>query len=154
MSTVLALFAFGTLMDPDVLRLVAEHDPETLQLEPAMVTAHARRWVQEDHYPVLVPDDKSCTQGMIIRGLSHTAMQRIEFFEGEEFTLRELLVENAQGQTERVNYFADNQRKPVSEQEWLLEHWQQSTKAEMLPRVRRYMACHGHMSAAEADAYW
>jgi len=150
----LALFAFGTLMDPDVLGIVARQDPATLVREAASVADHARRWVLDDHYPVLVPSPGQHTVGLIIRGLQEQAMSRIEFFEGDEFTLRTLFVENAAGDREEVCYFADNQRQPISTEEWLLEQWQAATKAQTLPRVERYMRCYGKMTTTEADAYW
>lgn len=154
MNSRLDLFTFGTLMDPDVLGLVAQQDLSTLDIEPATVPDHVRRWVLDDHYPVLVSSPGSSTSGLIIRGLQDEAMRRIEFFEGDEFSLRTLRVENARQLPEEVCYFADNQRQCISDTEWLLEEWQQSTKPATLPRVERYMQCYGTMTTAEADAYW
>jgi len=149
-----ALFTFGTLMDPDVLGIVALQDLTTLVREAASVSDHARRWVLDDHYPVLVPSPGQHAGGLIIRGLQEEAMRRIEFFEGDEFSLRTLFVENAAGEQEEVCYFADNQRHSISSEEWLLAHWQDTTKAQTLPRVERYMRCYGKMTTTEADAYW
>lgn len=154
MSSPLALFAFGTLMDPDVLRIVSQQEPALVVRESATVADHVRRWVLDDHYPVLVPCPGRQTAGLIIRGLQEEAMRRIRFFEGDEFSLLTLAVKNARGHSENVCYFADNQRQPISEDEWLLEEWQRSTKSETLPRVERYMGCYGKMTTAEADAYW
>lgn len=154
MSGIPALFTFGTLMDPDVLRQVGGQPLSALTRETATVRGFARHWVEADDYPVLVAREGEQTTGLIIRGLSSLAMQRIEFFEGEEFTLQELWVRNAARQEERVHYFADNQRKPASDRSWSLAEWQLGTKKSMMPRVERYMACFGRMSTAEADACW
>ncbi len=154
MNSRLALFTFGTLMDPDVLGIVSQQDLTTLVRETARVDNHVRRWVLDDHYPVLVASPGNHTRGLIIRGLQDEAMSRIEFFEGDEFTLRTLSVENARGQLEEVCYFADNERHSISDEEWLLEQWQASTKPATLPRVERYMSCYGKMTTTEADAYW
>lgn len=141
-------------MDAQVLQLVSAQAVDTLVTEPADVAGHARRWVLDDHYPVLVADAACRTSGLIIRGLEPEAMQRIEFFEGEEFSLELMHVERPDGHVERVSYFSSNHRHPVSDREWLLEEWQQTTRQHTLPRIERYMQCYGRMSIAEADAYW
>ncbi len=154
MTKPLDLFSFGTLMDTDLLPLVCEQAVESLSLESAKVPDHSRRWVLDDAYPVLVPEKGRFTEGLIIRGLSDDALERIVFFEGEEFELKPIDVQHPSGVWERVQYFADTHRKAISETEWSLENWQHSTKADTLPRVVRYMKCFGKMSRAEADAYW
>lgn len=154
MNSSQALFTFGTLMDTELLELVCEQAVHTLVLQPAHVADHGRRWVIDDHYPVLVPESGSRTQGVIIRGLSEAAMDRIVFFEGEEFSLREISVVSDSGESENVLYFADNHRKRISDSDWSLSDWQRSTKPDTMPRVQRYMQCYGKMSAADADAYW
>lgn len=141
-------------MDTELLQLVSEQDVDTLVLESAHVRDHARRWVLDDHYPVLVPEPGTLTHGLIIRGLTDAAMDRIVFFEGEEFSLRQIAVVRDSGESERVEYFADNHRKSISDTDWSLQDWQCSTKPDTMPRVNRYMQCYGKMSAADADAYW
>ena len=141
-------------MDAELLELVCQQSMASLVLEPAKVIDHARRWVIDDHYPVLVPEKGRDTQGLIIRGLSSESLDRIVFFEGEEFTVQHIEVSLEKGQAEAVKYFADNHRKVISETDWSMDEWQRTTKPDTMPRVRRYMQCYGRMSAAEADAYW
>lgn len=154
MKDPLALFSFGTLMDTDLLPLVCEQAMDTLVLEAAAVPDRSRRWVLDDHYPVLVVDEGCVTEGLIIRGLDTEALNRIVFFEGEEFNLAPLSVQKADGEWERVQYFADTNLKAISASEWTLPEWQRTTKQDTLNRVVRYMQCYGRMSIAEADAYW
>lgn len=154
MKESLALFSFGTLMDTDLLPLVCEQAMDTLALETAVVPERSRRWVLDDHYPVLVAEEGRTTEGLIIRGLEPEALNRIVFFEGEEFNLEPLSVQKANGDWEQVQYFADTNLKEISTWEWTLTEWQRTTKADTLNRVVRYMQCYGKMSIAEADAYW
>lgn len=154
MKKALALFSFGTLMDTDLLPLVCKQAMDTLVLESAVVPNRSRRWVVDDHYPVLVEEQGRSTEGLIIRGLEEEALQRIVFFEGEEFNLEPMQVLKNNGEWEEVNYFADTNLKQVSDSEWLLSEWQRATKADTLTRVVRYMECYGKMTLAEADAYW
>lgn len=154
MKEALALFSFGTLMDTDLLPLVCKQAMDTLVLEAAVVPNRSRRWVLDDHYPVLVEEQGRSTDGLIIRGLEEEALQRIVFFEGEEFNLEPMQVLKNNGEWEEVNYFADTNLKQISSSEWSLSEWQRTTKADTLNRVVRYMQCYGKMSLAEADAYW
>ena len=154
MNQDLALFSFGTLMDAELLELVCQQSIGSLVLEPAKVNDYARRWVIDDHYPVLVPEKGRETKGLIIRGLSSESLDRIVFFEGEEFTVQHIEVSRENDLTETVKYFADTHRKVISDTDWSMDEWQRTTKPDTLPRVRRYMQCYGRMSAAEADAYW
>lgn len=154
MKESLALFSFGTLMDADLLPLVCEQAMDTLALETAVVPERSRRWVLDDHYPVLVAEEGRTTEGLIIRGLETEALNRIVFFEGEEFNLEPLSVQKPNGDWEQVQYFADTNLKEISTWEWTLTEWQRTTKADTLNRIVRYMQCYGKMSIAEADAYW
>ena len=148
------LFAFGTLMDPDVLALVRGAPLGDLGTEPARVDGRARRWVVDDHYPVLVEVPGEHVNGLLVRGLDDRAIERIRFFEGEEFALAPIVVRDARGAPVDAEYFADTGRKAIADTPWSLEGWQADTKPDTLPRVRRYMACFGTMSVAEADAHW
>ena len=148
------LFSFGTLMDADLLQLVCGHDTSSIVREPAVVSDYVPLWVRDDHYPVLVARPGANTSGIILRNLSPQALDRIVFFEGGEFTVQQIDVTSASGIVERVPYFADNVHQGVSDVVWRLEHWQQTTKPDTLPRVERYMQCYGKMSVDEADAYW
>ena len=160
------LFAFGTLMDEEVLAIVCDRPIATFATEPARVSGRARRAVTDDHYPVLVEAPGASVEGLLIHGLDAAALERIAFFEGEEFTLEPIRVTRAaEGATRSSGrasgpleldavHFAHTDRKPVGESGWELADWQANTKPDTLPRVRRYMAHFGVLSVAEADAHW
>ena len=149
------LFAFGTLMDPDVLSIVCDVPPDRFPTEPARVEGRARRWVVDDHYPVLVEAPGEHVDGLLIRGLDEPALERVRFFEGEEFALAPITVHGGVGEEPiEALHFAHAGRKAIAESPWTLAGWQAYTKPDTLPRVRRYMACFGRMSVAEADAHW
>ena len=148
------LFSFGTLMDADLLSAVCGNDASAILKEPAVISDHVALWVQNDHYPVLVPRRGVNTDGLILRNLSSEAFSRIVFFEGGEFTVQHVEVINASGVTERLPFFADNEHAEISDVVWRLEQWQKSTKPDTMPRVERYMQCYGKMGVDEADAYW
>ena len=149
------LFAFGTLMDPDVLALVCDVPVGRFQTEPARAENSARRWVVDDHFPVLVAAAGESLDGLLVHGLGETALARIGFFEGEEFVLEPIRVRRrANDEPVDAWHFAHTGVLDVADTAWDLADWQSSTKPDALPRMRRYMACFGRMSVAEADAYW
>ena len=117
----------------------------------------------DDHYPVLVDAANASVDGLLIHGLDATAIERIAFFEGEEFTLEPIRVTrltdgsvssgDEAGALDAV-HFAHTDRKPVDESGWELVDWQMKTKPDTLERIRRYMSHFGMLSVAEADAHW
>ncbi len=148
------LFSFGTLMDAELLELVCGQRLSSLVREPALINGHVPLWVKDDHYPVLVPRQGANTDGLILRNLYPESLDRIVFFEGGEFSVERIDVINSRGMQESVQFFANNDHEQISDFVWSLEHWQQTTKADTMPRVERYMQCYGKMSVDEADAYW
>lgn len=148
------LFSFGTLMDAELLALVCGQDMNTIVREPAVVMDHVPLWVIDDHYPILMPKAGLQTEGLIIRGLLPDSLDRIIFFEGGEFSVQTIDVVNSNGDIESVQFFADTDRKKVSDHVWHLDQWQSTTKPDTMPRVERYMQCYGKMSVDEADAFW
>lgn len=150
----ITLFAFGTLMDEDVLAIVGDRAPGTFATEPASVSGRARRAVRDDHYPVLVRAPDESVDGLLIHDIDAVALERIAFFEGEEFALEPIRVTGERSGELVAMHFAHTDRKPIDEAAWTLEGWQASTKPDTLLRIRRYMSHFGVLSVAEADAYW
>lgn len=141
-------------MDAELLSLVCGPSVETLVREPAVVSDYQPFWVEDDHYPVLVPMQGAITHGLVLRDLSSEAIERIVFFEGGEFKVESIQVTLEDGTSETVSFFADNHLKKISDTIWNLDEWQRTIKPDTLPRVIRYMQCFGKMDVHAADAYW
>jgi len=151
------LFVFGTLMDPEVLGIVCEAATGRAVTEPAVVENRARRWVVDDHYPVLVAAPGESVAGLLVHGLDERAHERVVFFEGEEFVLEPIVVRggaDGRGRLIEACFFAHTGCEAVSDMRWELADWQANVKSDTLLRIRRYMDCFGVMGVAEADAYW
>lgn len=149
-------------MDPDVLSAVTGQAVSELQLQPAVVSGYQRRLVVGESFPVLVKSAQSKVSGLLIWGLKDIALQRAQFFEGEEYVLQPI---QAEGLPESHStllmhgvcdalFFADNQRYEIDEADWSLQAWQAAEKSEFLARLNHYMHHFGQMSAAEADQHW
>lgn len=72
------LFAYGTLMLPEVMEVVAGRRCVAL---PAVLPGHRRRLLRDAVYPVLLPAAGESVAGVLWDGLDDTALARIDRFE-------------------------------------------------------------------------
>ena len=140
-------------MDDAVLELVSGQPRGELRVEHVVLRDHVQREVIGESFPVLLAQPGGRASGTLIFGLSGTAMQRILFFEGEEYALGALEVE-FDGQVVAACHFRDANTYRTGSTIWDLASWQTQARAEFLPRARRYMALYGTMSKRDADAHW
>lgn len=76
------LFAYGTLMWPEVLESVIGR---RLQGTPATLSGFLRLRVKNEHYPVVVPSDGGQVKGVLYGGLTESEFLYLDRFEGEEY---------------------------------------------------------------------
>jgi len=153
-DSTLPLFVFGSLMDRDVLRIVSNMEDSQLSHTEGHAIGYRQQEVTGESYPVLMPDDAKQTEGILIDGLSDTAMQRIHFFEGDEYALAELKVSTTDNANILANYYRDTGVYEILESGWNFRQWQRTHKTSFLQRCENYMQLFGTMSATEADRYW
>jgi hypothetical protein len=81
-------FFYGTLCDPDVLRLVLGYRPSRRQLAPAILTGFRRKIAKGRGYPVLVPAPAGCIRGQVFRPARRCDHDRLASYEGPEYVAR------------------------------------------------------------------
>ena len=158
----LPLFVFGTLMDEDVLKWVSGMDLSELELQPAVANGFKRRQVKGECFPVLVPSAQAKVSGLLIGGLTPLALQRTQFFEGDEYYLEGIVVAGMPDSHSSLltpgdinaQYFADHQVYDIENRDWSVHTWREQEKRDFMPRLTHYMTFFGSLSAAEADQYW
>ena len=86
-----ALFVYGTLQFPDVLRALIDRIPDA-----SSATAHGWRVaaLPGQVYPGLVPADAGTAQGLLMTGLTTEEWQTIDAFEAIGYDLRRLELDN------------------------------------------------------------
>ena len=154
-------------MDPDILTLVSGMSLPDLTIDNTLVRGYAQREVAEESYPVLIEVAGASCEGLLINGLTDTAMQRIHFYEGEEYQLSDIDVElmTAASQTNvdsplngaairQACYYREAGAYTTLAQSWSFSRWVAEEKTAFLPRVADYMSLFGTMTMAEADAFW
>ena len=154
----LPLFVFGTLRDPLVLRLVLGRDPSQVSSCAAWLRDHVTVTLPEESYPVRERERGAFAPGLLLAGLSAADLDRIAFFEGEEYAFEETRVVVATGTDTAVPVSAllcaERSGREGKRHPWSLEHWQRRHRAAFLDMARRYMAQYGRLSVSEADRLW
>ena len=89
-----ALFAYGTLMFDEILRDVTGL---TRSGAPVVLHGYRRRCVQGEPYPGIVSAREASVAGLLYRGISSAAWERLDRFEGEMYERRGVSVELESG---------------------------------------------------------
>ncbi|KIK63040.1 hypothetical protein GYMLUDRAFT_72273 [Collybiopsis luxurians FD-317 M1] len=98
-------FFYGTLMHPKILKRVIGNDGSHLQIAPAILFEHTRHKVKNADYPGLLPiaigqklldrelaAEERCVRGTLITGLTARDMNFLDYFEGPQYTRRNVQV--------------------------------------------------------------
>ncbi len=150
----LPYFFFGTLMDEDVLALVLGRIPPDLRSEPARLDGYRRLRVKGESYPTLRPAADARVDGLLVRDLSQREVNRVAFYEGEEYRLLNLPVTRPDGVSEPALIFAADHGLET-DGEWDLARWRETEKPGLLIAARAFMEHFGAVeSAATADRRW
>lgn len=91
----LPLFAYGSLMFPQVWKHVVGHPCPT---EPATLAGHTAFRVREQNFPGMIATTASAqTEGQLVRGLSSADWQVLDAFEDVFYDRETVMVVNAAG---------------------------------------------------------
>jgi gamma-glutamylcyclotransferase (GGCT)/AIG2-like uncharacterized protein YtfP len=128
-----ACFTYGSLMCEDIMSHVAGLP---LQGEPALLAGYARHAVRDEDYPGMVPLTGVQVAGVLYRGLSEGALDRLDRFEGEMYERRRVCVRDARGlDTEAWTYvFRSGFSHRLLPGDWSFEHFLASGKARFTAR--------------------
>ena len=150
----LPLFVYGSMRDEDVRALVLGRDPPAIRTEPAWMPGVAAVRVPGESYPYLVSSDGASAPGELVHGLGEEGLDRILFFEGDEYGFTESVVERAGGQRVAAMHFGGVAIPEGPIVPWSLERWQAREKPRFLSMTREYMALWGRATQAQAEALW
>jgi len=86
-KNIMKLFVYGTLQDPDIVELVLEH--QNFTLSPYTLNGYKAVMAKDEDFPVLIESDSSL-EGYLLLNLAAKDIERIKYYEGEEFELKEI----------------------------------------------------------------
>ena len=151
----LPLFVYGSMRDEDVRALILGRPPPAVRAEPAWMPGAATVRVPGESYPWLVPVEGARVPGELLHGLDERCLDRILFFEGEEYAFVECVVERADGRrTAAVHCGGVGIPEEAPAVEWSLEQWQAREKTQFLSMTREYMGLWPRATRAQAEALW
>lgn len=148
-----ALFVFGTLLDADVRSVVLAEEIHKRALVSAVAIGYQTFKLPDETYPILSPSPENQVEGGILTGLSRTQWDRLNFFEGDEYTLADIQV-FAKGEPMDACYYGERSVVPGASSVWRLDWWQKHHKHDFLSLIIRYMALFENGDLEQAEALW
>lgn len=131
-------FFYGTLIDPDVRRLVlGDGEPGTEMLEAASLAGWERRAVAGASYPIILPRAGGVVEGVLARGIGPVGRRRLIAYEGRGYDLREVRVTLKNGCSRGALVFAPAKRGALvpDASAWSYETWMRRNKGAFLREI-------------------
>jgi len=122
----LPLFAYGTLRDADILRLVLKSSDHLILQSAVLQGWHAVFW-RGRSYPGIIRDPNAVAEGALISGLTAVDWQSLLTYEGAEYRL-EICHPSSQGTSLQALIFAPRHHHELTTQAWTLDAWQRLHK--------------------------
>lgn len=148
------LFVYGSMRDENVRALVLGRERPEVRSEAAWMPGAAVALVPGESYPYLVSVEGAWAPGEVLYGLDEVCLDRIRFFESDEYALVECDVERAGGERIAAMHFGGVAIPQAPIVSWSLEQWQATQKGRFLAMTREYMTLWGRATADEAEALW
>lgn len=147
------LFFFGTLRDEDVLRIVLGSGFEHMVMQPGHLTHYRLELVQDEDFPMLVPDDFSYVDGVVVSHLTESDLDRINYFEDIDYVLKPFEIHCGNVMETAHVYVATDEIQP-SGTPWHYEEWSHADRVYMRLLAEGHMSHFGTVPADEVDNLW
>lgn len=131
-------FFYGTLIDPDVRRIVlGDGEPGTEALEDAALAGWERRAVAGASYPIIVARAGGVVDGILARGLGAVGRRRLIAYEGAGYDLIDVRVALTDGRLRDALVFAPARRGALvpDAAAWRYETWLRRHKNAFLREI-------------------
>ena len=137
-------FAFGTLRDPDVLKLITgkEHDLSQVAYLPGFEAVH----VKGESFPALIPSEGSRIEGRLVNSFSEEDWERLDWYEDDLYTTKVMFVEMKDGTNVAAQVYAFHDPKriePIPDKEWSYDKWRKTKQPAWIKKIPGWMADFG-----------
>ena len=147
-------FFYGTLLDPDIQRLVLQREVPSESIVAATLADFRRYAVLDAPYPAAVRHAGGEIDGIVMRGLDVLDAARLSNFEGDFYAATLCPVNaKADGKKEAWVFIASDQ-VPLSGKEWSLETWQRAHKVQFLEIAHSWLGERGDDKVAVQERFW
>lgn len=121
------LFAYGTLMAPEIMTLVTGVNCRSRK---ATLPGYVRKKIRGEVYPAITLQADGCVEGLIYYNLSSEAFDRLDRFEGPQYVRTRVFIACDDGTSEQALTYviAVNFAHRLSSEEWNYEIFKQRNK--------------------------
>lgn len=147
-------FFYGTLIDPDIRRLLLGPHYENLQFAPADLLGYRRVRAKSGDFPVLVRQTGRRLGGLLVDNLPPQNLLSIAHFEGPDYCLRQAPAIDTAGRRWQPWLFMPRFPRVASRRPWNFELWQKHGKARLMPDLERWMGEFGALTLQSIDTPW
>ncbi|WP_170333002.1 NUDIX domain-containing protein [Ruegeria arenilitoris] len=143
------LFFYGTLRYVPLLELVLGRSSADISFTKAVLPDHAVYAVQGQAFPMIVNEEGSTAEGIIVRGLSEQDLDRLTFYEGGfDYDLHVQMLTLQDGTTAQAQVFFPAPDAWVPDTLWSLQKWEDAWGAMTLQAASEVMAYYGRVDAS------
>ena len=131
-------FFYGTLIDPDVRRVVlGARAAAAIDLRDAVLVNWERRAVRGVSYPVILPRAGGRVDGLLASGVDAQGQRRLVAYEGEGYDLVRVSVSLARGATKAAVVFAPSSGGPLKADmaAWDYARWVRDSKRAFMREI-------------------
>lgn len=128
-------FFYGTLIDPEVLRLVLGRKVASLGRRKARLMGYRRVFRRNATYPVLVADAAAAVEGVLVGALARRDVVALERYEGPDYRTIALPVALAHGGEVLARVFVPAKSCVPSTIDWTFEEWRRRFRSAHLRRI-------------------
>jgi len=147
------VFFFGSLMDTDLVRLVLDRAIEDLLFTSAELLGYERRRAKNESFPIIVPTPGGRVEGVLVEGLTAADVERIRWYESDDYALRPCLVGIEERRHEAHVFLATETLEPEATA-WDFDHWVGTEKPMCIALETEIMAQYGQISPPELVRRW
>lgn len=148
------VFFYGTMMDPDVRRLVLGARAGQLVVGPALLPGYRRVQAARGDYPLLLRRAASRVRGQLAEGFGQPDLLRLLHFEGPDYLpSRERVIDPA-GTPRWACVLLNRGGLRASQRAWDYRRWQLRRKARLLPRLCAWMRECDRFGGYSVDIAW
>lgn len=147
------VFFFGSLMDKELVRLVLDREIGDLHFTSAELLGYERRRAKNESFPIIVPTPGGRVEGVLVEGLTAADVERIRWYESDDYALRPCLVGIEERRHEAHVFLATESLEPEATG-WDFDHWARTEKPMCIALATEIMAQYGQIGPDELVRRW
>lgn len=149
-----ALFFFGSLKDPDLFRRVVGRPLQEFTTKPAILAGYSIYRAAKFPYPVVKADALGEAPGLLVTGFTATEIERVAYYETNEYDLYEVTIKVADGAFETAEAFFATEHLEISQEPWCFEEWTREAKDLALIEAEIAMTYFGVLTRETVNDHW